>query len=122
MSSQASVKTTYVLLLRRHLSRKRVENHRGSVLNVEIEHIRHRTRDLIERAHSDAAKAPIVFDEANDGALVNQRVVHEILLCERGDYEKRNTRAIPSARLHAAESIGTEAARTFACESIRNTR
>ena len=47
-------------------------------LTIEVEHIEQRSREDVVGAAADAAKAPVVFDEAKNGALVGERAINEV--------------------------------------------
>src|SRR5262249_8230617 len=66
---------------------------------VEIEHVVDLARDGVERAaRLDAlAGQPVVLDEAQDRALVGQRVVDVVAPGERRDHQERLTGAVAAA-------------------------
>jgi hypothetical protein len=47
-------------------------------LTIEVEHVEQRSREDVVRTAADAAKAPVVFDEAKNGALIGERAVNKV--------------------------------------------
>src|SRR5258708_13756544 len=52
------------------------------------------TRQRVKRLVADASKVPVILDEAQDGTLVGNRVIHEVLFGEWRDHQQGKTRAI----------------------------
>src|SRR5712671_5319624 len=76
-----------------------VENQPARMVLVapgEIEHALERSRDRVERAArlDPLAEQPVVLDEAQDRALVDQGVVDMVALRKGRDDEQRQTRAV----------------------------
>src|SRR5206468_797464 len=71
-------------------------------LPTEAEEVPQRTGLSVEREVADPARAPVVLDEPQDRALIGGRVVHEIVLRERGDHQQRLARPIPAPVLVCA--------------------
>jgi len=54
---------------------------------IKVEHAQEGIRELIERPVPNPASVPVVFDEAQYGALIGQIVIDEVSLGEGRDYQ-----------------------------------
>lgn len=79
---------------------------------AEVKHVDERASYSIKRAASDSSKTEIVFDESQDGALIRNRVIDEIFLCEWRDHQQRQTRSVSAAPLDTSERLGSASACT----------
>src|SRR5438045_7669533 len=85
---------------------------------AEIEHIQQSARAYVKGFAADSAGLPVVFDEAENGRLVGQGMVHKILLGKWRNNYQRQPRAESALTLFAACSDGSTIA--GAIEGIRS--
>src|SRR5215475_5365982 len=72
----------------------------------EVEHVVDGIGDGVERALADPlAVEPVVFDEAQDGGLVGQGMIHVVVFCPRRDYQQRDPRAKAAAALRVQRAL-----------------
>src|SRR5580658_2258112 len=71
------------------------------LLLLQREHVLDRTGDGIERTArlNPRPVEPVVFDELEDRALIDQRVIDVVLLRERGDHQERDAGSVTAAPL-----------------------
>ena len=62
------------------LARALIEDERSVLRVSEVEHIRQHAGAAVEGSLDPCSVQPIVFDEAQDRALIGHRVVDEVLL------------------------------------------
>ena len=59
-----------VVLMRDDLTRQGIEEHFVVAVQREIEHVVNGSGDYIEGTVVNSRKAPVIFDEADDGTLI----------------------------------------------------
>lgn len=70
---------------------------------AEIEHRQQGAGDRVEGAAADATEVPVVFNEAQDRALVGEAVIDKVLARERRDDQQRQAGPVAAAALLIAE-------------------
>src|SRR5271163_2103484 len=100
------------------LSGRRIDDDLLRPLIIEIEHVLDRASKLVERAISDLRQLPVLFDKANNGALVGHRVVHKVFLRVWGNDQERKPWPISATRLLSFQRARPIAASARSSESV----
>ena len=78
------------------------------IVAAEVEHAVDRAGDGVERAVADPLAAkPVVLDEADDRALIGDRVIDVVRLRPRRDHQQRQPRTVAAAPLRVRDAVGS---------------